>query len=243
MIVDWLQFKNFVDSRNTDILMVEDINHYHVYTSENALHLECDIDKSPSDETDLTEFETNYLPSVNPKRTFFDQSGKPFARFAIATEGMILQCLTFNFKTADKDSLYCKQPDNITNKGYHTLKMYDVNGNETQTNSSAVLTTIDYEPPYDYEMVGGHVFQKQAPTSNIYAYLVALPDIPVESGGSHSMCGGGFNLAMIDKTYKIDGRAPKMLYFSPYHTNKLRFYFYHEAGYQHEIQFALECYK
>lgn len=67
--------------------------------------------------------------------------------------------------------------------------------------------------------------------------------IESRNGGTHSMCSGGFNLAMVDKTYKIDGRAPKMLYYSANHTNKLSFYFYHDAGFQHEIQFALEYYK
>lgn len=243
MLVDWIKFKNFVDSRNSDILMIEENNHYHVFTSEGSVELECLIDKNPSDETDLIDFETNYLPVVNPKRQAYDMSGKPFARFAIATEGMILQCLSYNFKTADKDSFRCKKPDNSTDKGFHTFKLYDINGNETTTNANAVLTRIDFEPPFDYEMVGGHVFQKDRPSSNIYAYLVALPDISEEYGGTHSMCGGGFNLAMIDKTYKIDGRAPKMLYYSPSHTNKLSFLFYHDAGFQHEIQFALEYYK
>lgn len=243
MLVDWSKLKEFVDSRNSEILMIEETNHYHLFSGEGLIRLECLLDKNPSDETDLIEFETNYLPSVNPSRQLYDSSGKPYARLAIANEGMILQCMSFNFKTSDKDSLRCKDHDNVTDKGYHTLTLFDENDNATTTNADAVLTRVDFEPDFNYEMIAGHFFQKSEPTSDIFAYLIVCPDIAEEDGGSHNMCNGGFNLAMIERYYKIDGRAPKMLYYSQGHTNKLSFFFYHNKGYQHELQFSVEYYK
>lgn len=67
MILTWDKFKAFFDARNPVMLSVEHASYYHLYINDNGLILTCDIDKNPSDETDLTDFETNYLPLCNPE--------------------------------------------------------------------------------------------------------------------------------------------------------------------------------
>lgn len=246
MIVDWTKFKEFVDSRNTDILMIEENNHYHVHTSEGVISLECLIDKTPSDVTDLNDFEDNYKSLCNLKRQVYDPSGKPFARFAIAKEGNTLHCLVFTFKTSTANSLRCKEIDNTTNKNEITYKMYDSNGDETTTNANCVLTRIIFEPTFNYEIIGGRIFQKSIPSESVYAYMIAIPDISKELGGSREMCGGGFDLSFIGEheAYGIDGRAPKELkYSSENHTNKIHLDIHHSAGFQHELMFKFEMYK
>lgn len=244
MITSWGQLKEFYSNRKVDMLMIEDERFYHVFVSENNLELECHIDKNPSDETELIEFEMHYLPLCNQKRQLFDDSGKPFARFAIASEGFMLSCLAMCFSTAKLNSLHCKNPDNTTDAESVTYKMFDIDGNETIVDANAVKTQIDIEVLKDFEMVGGKVLQAIRPTESVYGYMIAAPDVPTEYGGSKNICKGGFNFKFIENMYEIDGRAPKMMYYdATLHTNKIRLLFYHSAGFQHDLMFSLEYYR
>ena len=244
MIVEWSEFKRFINERNADILEIEKDSSYYLFAHEENLQLECIVDKNPSDETDLIEFETHYLPTCNPYRKAFDDTGKPFARFAIANEGFMLSCLAMCFTTAKTNSLHCKNSDNITDTGYVNYKIFDVNGNETQDNTSAVKTQIDIEITKDFEMVGGKILQHTRPSEDIYGYMIGAPDVPEMYGGSKNICKGGFNFRFIESMYEIDGRAPKMMYYdATLHTNKIRLLFHHSAGFQHEFQFSLEYYR
>lgn len=240
--ISWDDFKSIYETRNMDLIMTHDSNSYRIFGIEESLSIECQVLKDEGAEH--VEFETEYLHLCNLKRQKFDNSGKPFARFAIATEGFMLSCLTFHFTTAKLNSLYSKESDNSTSKSFFTFKLFDSNNVETTNENNAVMTQIDLEPSYDFEMVGGRIWQKQTPTEDVFGYMIAVPDVAAEYGGSREMCGGGLNLKFMGVTYGLDGRAPKMMYYDAnYHTNKLRFKFYHPAGFQHDIQFSLEHYK
>ena len=67
MKIDWTQFKNFVNARNIDMLMIDKDDAYHLYSSEGSLEIECELDKSASDTTDLDDFEANHKSSCNPE--------------------------------------------------------------------------------------------------------------------------------------------------------------------------------
>jgi len=240
--LDWSQFKDIYNNRNMDLILTQDQNVYKIFAIEESLSIECQLIKGDND--DCVDFETEYLHLCNLKRQKFDSSGKPFARFAIATEGFMLSCLALNFTTAKLNSARCLENDNTTSKNFLTYKMFDSQENETQTEANAVMTQIDFEADYDFEMVGGRLWQKQTPTEDVFGYMIVAPDVSAEYGGSREMCQGGLNLKFLGNTYGLDGRAPKMVYYdATYHTNKIRFKFYHPAGFQHDIQFALEHYK
>lgn len=242
MKISWSQFKTIYESRNMDLVLVESDLSYDVHGVESGFSINCLIFKGDTDE--CTEFEQEYLPFCNMKRQLFDGSGKPFARFAIATEGFMLSCLATSFCTAKLNSLHCKMPDNVTDAESVTYKMFDADGDETFVDANAVKTQIDIEVLKDYEMVGGKVLQAAKPTENVYGYMIAAPDIPEAYGGSKNICKGGFNFKFIDGLYEIDGRAPKMMYYdASLHTNKIRLLFYHPAGYQHDLMFNLEYYR
>jgi hypothetical protein len=68
MKIEWSQFKSFVSNRKLDMLMLEDENHYHLFASEDGFAAECDVDKNPSDTTELDDFENNYKSACNPKK-------------------------------------------------------------------------------------------------------------------------------------------------------------------------------
>lgn len=243
MLIDWLEFKKFVSERNSDILEIEKDGNYYLYAQDGNLNLECVLDKNPSDTTDLVDFETNYLPICNPRRVRFDSTGRPFARFAIASEGFVFKCLAIKFTTASLGSLHCKNPD-FSDVTFITYKMFDANGQQTLVDLQATITQIDIEPPYDFEIVGGRIWQKEVPLLPVYGHMIGVPDIPEEYGGNKRLCDGGLDFQFVDKTYGIDGRAPKMLYYNPeQHSNKIRVVFHHTAGFKHDFMFSLEHYK
>ena len=243
MLIEWSEFKSFINERNADLLQVQKDGNYYLFAQDGNLQLECIIDQNPTDTTDLIDFETNYLPFANPKRVRFDSTGRPFARFAIASEGFTFKCLAIMFTTATNGSLRCKNPDQ-TDVNFITYKTFDAQNNETLVDLLAVKTQIDIEPPYDFEIVGGRIWQKEVPLTPIYGHMIGVPDLSEEYGGSKRLCDGGLNFQFINNTYGIDGRAPKMLYYNPeLHTNKIRVQFHHNIGVKHDFMFSLEHYK
>jgi hypothetical protein len=241
MRVEWQEFKSVVDETNLDILMTQNDSIYFLSAGTDDFAVRCHLLKD--DSTDTEDFETNYLALCNPYRQKYDQTGKPFARFAIANEGHIMSCLSINFTTSKSGSLRCKTDDNSTNVSGISYYQYD-NQSNSGTDQNTVMTEVIVELPFDYEMVGARIYQSQAPTCNMYGYMTAAPDIPAQYGGSRDMCSGGLNFKMIDKNYGIDGRAPKMFFYDAVnHTNKLRLRLYHDAGYQHDFMFIMEMYK
>lgn len=247
MLVEWTEFKDFVDARNADILKVEKGDDYYLYAQENNLQIECIINKSPSDTTDLDDFETNYLDLCNPYRQKFDVSGKPYARFAIAKEGNVMQTISFTFSTSTSGSLSCYKNDNSTSLGsYFTYTMYKADGTTTSTNILCVRTVIDFMPTFDYELIGGALWSKSAPLTTIKAWMTIAPGISSSLGGNHEIATGGFDISYIggDKNLSLDGKAPKELkYNSGAGSNKIRGDFYHAAGTAHEIMIQLRYFK
>jgi hypothetical protein len=68
MKIEWVQFRDFCDNRSVDMLMIETSSYYHLFAADENVRIECDIDKNPSDDTDLVEFETDYKESCNPDK-------------------------------------------------------------------------------------------------------------------------------------------------------------------------------
>lgn len=69
MKVEWSDFKSFVDSRKSCVHHVEFDNYYHIISFDANFQVECKLDKSPTDTTDLDDFENNYKASSNKKIT------------------------------------------------------------------------------------------------------------------------------------------------------------------------------
>jgi len=246
MKTEWAQFKNIVDTRILDMVMLSDSSYYHVFASEPGINMECEIDRSPSDTTDLDDFETNYLPKCNPARTDHDSSGRPFARKAIATSGFSMQWLTFTFVAGKHDSLFCKHADNSTVVTGFTYKIKDANGDvitDPANEANAVKTVIVYQPQTDIEMIGARFRQMVVPTEKILSYMEINPEANV--GAEFEMVTGGHDLRFFEarSPIGIDGRAPKLMRYDPvYNTNMMEFYFYHPTGTAHEIAIELEYY-
>jgi hypothetical protein len=176
-----------------------------------------------------------------------DTDGVPIQRIKASNSGWIYNLIPIEFTTSDLDSVCSKHADG-TNRAGITLKLYDDQDDEitsAENESDTVKTVVDFEPTYNYEIIGGSCRQMDTPTSAIRVWVVAIPDVPSANGGSIEMI-GGINLQYIDPADKVDadGRAATfMAYNATYHTNKMRIILTHPAGTNHNLMVLLETFK
>lgn len=202
------------------------------YTNDNTSHV-----TSPS-------LAISALRGENPT----DSDGSPLMRTKVAPSGWHYQLHGLELTTSKVNGYYDANDAGV-GYGYATVKHYDSNGTLLTTqqdiDASCVKTVLDWEPTWDYEMIGGSVFQTSSPTNNFRFWITAVPDIPSNMGGSVPF-GTSINLKYVDKTGNVsmDGRSPKRLtYSATYHTNKLRITHTHDAGLQHTILYMFELFK
>lgn len=172
-----------------------------------------------------------------------DSNGSNLSRVKVTESGWNFQAFGFEVTTAKAGTVKAYD-ENMQELPYFTYKMYDAQGAITEVDAEAVKTVIDFEPPFDYELMSGHLMQIVQPTANIYLSVIGVPDVPSVAGGSKKFI-SGINLKYIPIGHPLssDGRSPKRLTYSVYHTNKLRFIFNHGAGVQHDFMQILEFFK
>jgi len=151
------------------------------------------------------------------------------------------------FYTSDPSKLFSKKPD-FTDYGDVTCKCFDVNGDEITSSpyTGAVKTTLEFEPTYAYEIIGGELSVppdlRETETNQWYGGCTCLPDVPAESGGNIDHV-SLVNLEAFDGLLEIDGKACVGLnYNAQYHTNKIRCTIYHPAGSSKRFQLFIETF-
>lgn len=175
-----------------------------------------------------------------------DSDGSPMQRVKVTTSGWAYQLHGMEITISKLDSLVSKKDDG-TDFGFLTIKCYDSNGDELVTQEScdtqAVKTVVDWEPNHDYEIVGGMFRQTAPPAQDVRLWVVGVPDVPAQYGGS-KLFAANVNAKFLGESLRIDGRAPKyMTYSATYHTNKLRMVFKHPEGFQHTFHVVFELFK
>lgn len=251
-LVTWSELKDFFIDRGLFLQYIEDSNIYHLYASDSYLTLEHMMDKNPSDSTDLDDFEDNYKAAANTAISQIDTDGAHIVRLKAAKKGWTYSVVPIEFETSRRSNLlYSKLADN-TNRSGITLKVYDANDVEVTTDgllnanwATITKTVIDFEPTYDYEVIGGYIRTLNDITMDIRIWIVAVPDIDAGSGGSKEMIGGlNLNYMKPENVFNVDGRVSKSLkYDATYHTNKLRMILRYPAGTHEFICINLEHYK
>lgn len=209
---------------------------------------------SNNDETTLDTIVSNHVNTPSPEESQLvridqpvDTDNRIMIRPTASKAGWVFSLIPIEFTTSKLDSLYSKKADN-TNRTGITYKIYDNTDTEITDaldENLAVKTIIDFEPTFDYEIIGGQIQQKTIPGSDVRLWVIAVPDISEAYGGSKEMV-GGVNLKYIDPTDKVqaDGRVSKyMQYNTTYHTNKLRLMVRHSAGVQHDLLLVLEMFR
>jgi hypothetical protein len=242
MLVSWDIFKNFVQVRCLSIQWVELDRSYSLVAIDGPFRLECSVDK---DTDECVDFETNF--KIIGNKSFSDIDGTPVSRLKATKRGWIYAMVSIECATATLGSIYSKLPDGSDRTGF-TYRIYDINNVEITdpiNEINAIKTVVDFEPIFDYEIIGGQLQQREKPSSDIRVWIVAAPDIPVNYGGSKEMI-GGINLIYLDPADKInaDGRVAKLIPYDPvYHSGKLRLILIHDAGVKHEFMLIFEMFR
>lgn len=188
----------------------------------------------------------NYLKGIDstPK----DADGAVISRTKAAKAGWTYHLTAPEFTTSTIGSLYHKDVDgNDLNQA--TVKFYNAANTELTTQGSCdtdcVKTVLDFEPPFDFEIIGGTVKSADTITEDVRLWVIAVPDIPAEYGGSKVMV-QGINLKFVEPNNGVeaDGRVSKyMAYSATYHSNKLSLVIKHPAGHKVDLMIAYEIYK
>lgn len=249
--ISWSTLKSLSTAKAIPMQYVEETTQYTIYLNDNGFILYNNMDKAPSDTTDLTEFEGTYKAAANSAMNQLDSDGAQIVRNKAAKKGWTFCSLPIEFDTARlSDTLYSKDSAGV-DRSFITMKAYDNNNVEVTTPglaginyASIAKTVIDFEPPYDYEIIGGDLRTLTAITSDMRLWLVAAPDIAAPNGSKEM--GGGINLKYLSpgNVWSVDGRVTKFAtYNAMFHTNKIRLIFKYPAGTNESLQVIIQLYK
>lgn len=249
MKLDWTSFKNTI---NTGLLLFryfELADCYLLMASDEPFVFECTLPKDGGD--DQTDFDINYKAKAVPTVSQLDTDGAFIVRNKAAKKGWTFCSMPIEFETARlSDTLYSKDSAG-TDRSFITMKSYDNSGIEVTTAgllnanySTIVKTVIDFEPPYDYEIIGGDLRTLNTISADLRLWLIAVPDIAAPTGSKEM--GGGINLKYLSpgNIWSVDGRVTKYAtYNATYHTNKVRMIFKYPAGTNESLQIVIQLYK
>lgn len=170
-----------------------------------------------------------------PSEAEVDEDGTQIVRPKFAPKGWTYMARGIEFKTAQLDSVQNKQHDGA-DWGDVVFKCYNSSDVEVTVQATAdttcVKTVVDWEPLYDYSIVGASAVVKETYAGDLRVWAVAVPDIPYNLGGSKRMISGvNMKFKDVHDAFEFDGRTSKrMIYDATYHTNKIRVIFKHDAG-------------
>jgi hypothetical protein len=174
-----------------------------------------------------------------------DSSGRLLVRQVAAAAGWKAQFNTVRISTSTTNGFHNK--DKAGNDlGFCTYTMYDASNQVTTNTADCVKTVVTWEPTHDIEVIGGRVFQKSAPTTDMWLYVTVAAHIPANYGGSVVFAEGGVNLSDIgvESQTNFDGRVSKYVaYDSTNHTGRFEILVKHDAGIQHNFNVLFEFFK
>lgn len=248
--LNWTSFEAHFTGKSLTIQYIEADDRYYIWAFDGPMSTSCQVYKDGG--ADVIDFETNHKANANTNLWQYDSDGAQVVRVKAAKRGWTYKALGIEFETARlSNSVYCKDSEGTDVSGI-TLKAYNsslaevtVPGLLDVNLATITQTVIDFEPTYDYEVIGGSLRTETSITNDIRLWIVAVPDIPAEFGGSKEMavC---INMKYLSpgNVYEVDGRVSKLLkYDAVYHTNKLRLIFKYPAGTHEKISIMLEYYK
>lgn len=247
--VDWSELKTFVDDRNLTTNFIELETYYVIIGVDGFLQLIAKVQKTDPANEDQTDFEDNYKDDGNITIYPTDTDYAPLYRLKITPSGWVYQLHAIEFATSTLNSIYNKDKDG-NDLGFTTIKFYDNEGveltDQEDIDTDCVKTVVNWEPTFDYDIIGGVVKQSSLPSDNVRVWIIGVPDIPAGSGGSKMFLTGGVNLKYMGlEDVKVDGRTPKRLsYNATYHTNKLQIVVKTDTpGTKHNISLLLDIFR
>jgi hypothetical protein len=181
-----------------------------------------------------------------------DTDGANIVRLKAAKKGWSFWAVPIEITTSTLNgSLFCQDSTGTDIPGI-TCKIYDGSDTEITTAGDAnanlltcVKTVVDFEPAFDYEIIGGALRINSNPAQDVRLWIVGAPDIPAIYGGSKEFA-SGVNLKFLapDSSFEVDGRVTKFLSYNPdTHQSKMRIILKHPAGLQVNLQTVIQVYR
>lgn len=181
-----------------------------------------------------------------------DTDGALIMRMKAAKKGWSFWAVPVEITTSTiGGTMFCQTSDG-NNIPWVNCKIYDGNNAEITTAGLAginlaacVKTVIDFEPTFDFEIIGGALRINSNPSQDVRLWIVGAPDIPAIYGGSKEFA-SGINLKFLapDSSFEIDGRVTKFLSYNPAtHQGKMRIILKHPAGSQVNMQLIVHIYR
>jgi len=241
--ISWDSFKQFVSTKKAPVQFVDFTTHYLIQAKDGYFEYETVIVKDSN--LDQTNFESGIKLTAN--QTIIDTDGTVITRNKAAKTGWTYGLIPTELTTATVGSKISKLVDGTDRNGI-TVKFYDINDVEVTdgaNDATIVKTVFDFEPAYDYEIIGGEISHITPPTTDVRVYVIGVPDVAAIYGGSKEMA-GGINMKFIAAFGKVeaDGRVAKfMKHDTTYHTGKIRFIFKHDAGVKHTVMVLMSIFK
>lgn len=251
LTVDWNTFKSAI-ATGLAYKYYTVGNSYYVYLYDGPLEIVTIIPITSPTNATQDDFEANYKSASFSTLGQYDTDGASITRNKAAKKGWTYCSLPFEFQTSRLSDTLFSQDSTGTSRSFITMKVYDNTDTEVTTAgllnanyATIVKTVVDFEPPYDFEIIGGVLRTLTSISADIRLWIVAVPDIPANMGGSKEM-GGGINLRYLapGNEFAVDGRVTKFAaYSATYHTNKIRLIFKYPAGTNESLQTVVELYK
>lgn len=203
-------------------------------------------------DADKTDFETNFKSLGNSPLSQIDVDGAQIVRQKAAKKGWSFWAIPIEITTSSLGgSVYAKDAAGNDIPGI-TCKIYDeanaeitVAGLLNANLNTCTKTVLDFEPAFDFEMIGGSLRINNNPSTDIRLWIIGAPDIPAMYGGSKEFA-SGINLKFMapDASFEIDGRVTKYVTYNPTtHQGKIRLILKHPPGTQVNLQFVIQVYR
>jgi hypothetical protein len=248
--LNWTNFKSQVTAGTLPYRYLDIDDIYYIYAIDGSFEYETSIIKDGND--DQTDFEATLKPVAFTTFTQFDVDGANVVRIKAAKKGWSFWAVPIEITTSTLNgSVYCKDASGTDVPGI-TCKIYDINNTEIVTDNilglginDCVKTVLDFEPTFDYELIGGALRINSNPSQDIRLWIVGAPDIPAIYGGSKEFA-SGINLKFLapDSSFEIDGRVTKYVTYSNVtHSGKIRIILKHPEGLQVNMQLVIHTYR
>lgn len=248
LALSWVDFKTTLTA-GIPYRYFESSGGYVVYASDAPFFYQCTILKDS--DTPQTEFEATYKAAAYSTLSQVDTDGAKIVRNKAAKRGWGFCSLPFEFETSRLNDTLFAQDAAGNNRSFITMKSYNASDAEVTTAgllnanyATIVKTVIDFEPPYDYEIIGGDLRTLSTITTDIRLWIIAVPDIAAPTGSKEM--GGGVNLKFLNpgNVFSVDGRVTKFAtYNATYHTNKIRMIFKYPPGVNENLSITIQLYK
>lgn len=250
-IISYTALKNYSLQHSIPIKWIEEETSYDLFVIDKELIFSHSINKDISS-SELTDFLTNIKNVVTPFFEQIDSDGANIVRIKAAKKGWSFWALPIELNTSTiggsvyaKDSLGNDIPG-ISCRIYNSSDVeITVPGLLDVNLGTCVKTVLDFEPTFDYELIGGSLRINSNPVQDVRLWIVGAPDIPANLGGSKEFA-SGVNLKFLapDSAFDIDGRVTKYITYNPVtHQGKLRIILKHPPGLNINIQILIHTYR